>query len=66
MKFELGKCYEHATGKRIFIVAEAVTTMYGRTLLAEQCDAPDFIPIGFETTDNWQETPPSEWLRCFE
>jgi len=68
MRFEVGKFYKHTSGKKIAIVAEAVTTMYGKTLIAEQCDRADFMPVGSDSDDyaaNWTEITKDEWMECF-
>ena len=64
-RFEVGKFYEHATGKQISIVCKAKTTMYGDTLLAEQSDCSDFMPVGFETDDIWNEITEEVWMKNF-
>jgi hypothetical protein len=64
-RFELGKFYKHATGKQISIVCKAKTTMYGNTFLAEQSDRSDFMPVGFDTDDHWEEITEEEWMRNF-
>lgn len=65
LQFEVGKYYKHASGQQIAIVAVAKTTMYGVTLLAEQSNRPDFIPVGFETEDSYAEITKEEWMRNF-
>lgn len=46
MRFEQGKYYEHSSGEKIAIVGCVETTMYGKTLVAEQCNKADLKPIG--------------------
>lgn len=33
--FELGKCYEHPSGKQIYVCGEANTLAFGKTLIVE-------------------------------
>jgi len=49
MKFELGKCYRHPTGKEMKIVGLAQSTMYGHTLIAENAVRP--LPPVFKSND---------------
>ena len=65
LHFEIGKFYKHASGKKIAILCEAETTMYGKTLVAEQSDSSDFMPVGFDSEDCWTEIEKDEWMECF-
>lgn len=68
MRFEIGKFYKHTSGKKISIVGCVETTMYGKTLIAEQCDSPDFTPVGYSSdsfAQSWIEIPEDEWMKCF-
>lgn len=57
MVFEIGKCYKHATGKKMRIIAEIDTYFYGHCLLGED-DSANYIPCGMteEHTVNWEES----------
>lgn len=67
MIFEVGKCYRHTTGHEISIVAEVETTMFGKTLLAEQTDRLDFMAVGLSeaNSENYKEITREEWMRNF-
>lgn len=56
MKFEIGKCYQHATGKKMRIIAEIETCFYGHCLLGETDDG-YLKPVGKGEShfENWQE-----------
>lgn len=56
MKFEIGKCYKHTSGKKMRIIAETDTYFYGHCLLAEY-DSAEYIPVGAEEENavNWVE-----------
>lgn len=56
MIFEVGKCYEHTTGLKIRILAEADTCAYGHVLIAEDSYG-RIVPIGTgeEATFNYTE-----------
>ncbi len=56
MIFETGKCYEHTTGLKIRILAEADTCAYGHVLIAEDSYG-RIVPIGTgeEATLNYTE-----------
>ena len=65
--FEVGKFYEHTTGKQLAIICEAETTLYGKCLLAEQSDSFEFSAVGKseDATDNWHEITKEEWMKNF-
>lgn len=54
--FEVGKCYEHITGRRIYICGWLITRAWGKTLVREDAGG-NLIPIGDteEATVNWSE-----------
>lgn len=54
--FEIGKCYEHTTGKRIYICGWLVTHAWGKAMVGEDARG-SLIPIGDteEATVNWSE-----------
>lgn len=56
MRFEIGKCYQHTSGKKMRIIAEIETHFYGRCLLGET-DGGDLVPVGEGEShfENWQE-----------
>lgn len=71
IKFEVGKYYIHAKGRKISIVGEVETTKWGTVLVVEETDrtghAVSCIEKGSEdTADNWQEIGREEWLREFQ
>jgi len=52
-QFEIGKCYQHTTGREIKVIARAETTAYGSTLIAENAFAkplPDIEPTADDQT----------------
>ena len=56
MIFEVGKCYEHTTGLKVRILAEADTCAYGHVLIGEDSYG-RIVPIGTgeEATLNYTE-----------
>ena len=64
MKFEVGKHYEHSTGKKIHILGEVNSDMYYYTWLDEKDIEGNFIPVGIgeEYAVNWNEIDEAEWL----
>lgn len=54
MKFEIGKTYQHTTGKRMTIIGRLKTHTYGECLIGED-DAGELLPVGEDHSDNWQE-----------
>lgn len=67
MRFEIGKYYKHSSGEVMRILACVDTTIYGRTLLAEEGDTFGFQPVGWDSDDyaeNWKEIDEDEWLIC--
>lgn len=66
MKFEIGKCYRHNGGSEIKIVGTAKTTVYGKTLVAEdQYGNSMFVGKTDENAVNWSEIPEAEWMKNF-
>lgn len=68
MKFEVGKFYRHTTGICFAILCEAETTMYGRTLIAEQsCGMPVIVAVGSDEASaiNFHEITKEEWMLSF-
>ena len=56
MIFEVGKCYEHATGQKIRILCEVDTHFYGHGLMAETDEAKYYVVgIGEDYAVNWKE-----------
>jgi hypothetical protein len=55
MKFEIGKCYEHATGKKMKIIGCVYSMIYDICLIGETLTR-EFLPIGQdeEATVNWR------------
>lgn len=66
--FEVGKCYEHNTGKRIHIVAEAELDIYFSPCLIAETDSGGIIPVGKseENAVNYHEITREEWLNTFK
>ena len=56
MVFEVGKCYEHETGKKMRIIGEMNTYYYGHCLIGET-DHATYMPVGQteDNTVNWTE-----------
>ena len=64
MRFEVGKHYEHSTGKKMHILVEVNFDMYySPRLVAEDLEG-NFIPVGIgeEYSVNWNEIDEAEWL----
>ena len=56
MIFEVGKCYEHTTGKKMRIIGEMNTYFYGNALIGET-DLCEYVPVGTKEANavNWKE-----------
>ena len=54
--FDIGKCYEHTTGKKMRIISEIDTYYYGHALLGET-DKAEYVPVGIgeDYAVNWKE-----------
>ena len=67
MIFEIGKYYQHAGGEMMSVVGEAVTTMYGKALIAECSGMFNLKPIGRDETSasGWSEITKGKWLSNF-
>jgi hypothetical protein len=54
--FEVGKTYQHSTGKRMTIIGRLKTHTYGECLIGEY-DNGELIPVGEleENAINWHE-----------
>lgn len=64
MRFEVGKYYEHSTGKKMHILGEVNSDIYySPGLVAEDLEG-NFIPVGIgeEYVVNWNEISEVEWL----
>ena len=64
MRFEVGKHYEHSTGKKMHILGEVNSDMYySPCLVAEDLEG-NFIPVGIgeDYAVNWNEIDESKWL----
>lgn len=64
MIFEVGKHYEHSTGKKMHILGKVNSDMYySPCLVAEDLEG-NFIPVGTdeENAVNWNEIDETEWL----
>ena len=65
MKFQIGKYYQHGTGRVISIIGTAHTFFHGSCLLAEE-DTGTLVPVGSdeESAQNWHQV--SGWGRsCY-
>ena len=47
MKFQVGKCYQHTTGRKIRMLCEIDTYFYGHCILGET-ESAGFVPCGME------------------
>jgi hypothetical protein len=58
MPFEIGKCYQHTTGRKMKIWCRVETYMWGHTLLAETDDG-QLQPVTDKADGsvNWKEIP---------
>ena len=45
MRFEIGKFYEHSSGKKMAILGSVMTTLYGKVYIAEESNSPNLKPI---------------------
>jgi len=63
MIFELGKYYRHNSGSLLHVIAEAETVMYGDSLIAENSENGNLIPVGRSESNaaNWVEIEQTEW-----
>ena len=61
MIFEVGKTYQHSTGKRMTIIGRLKTHIYGECLIGE-LDTGELVPVGEQedNTINWAESEVSE------
>jgi len=65
MKFQIGKYYQHGTGRVISIIGTANTFFHGSCLLAEE-EGGGLTPVGVDedAAQNWHEV--SGWRRsCY-
>lgn len=68
LKFEVGKFYKHNTGICFAILCEVETTLYGKTLIAEQaCGGSNIIAVGQDESAaaNFHEITKEEWMENF-
>ena len=56
MIFEVGKTYQHSTGKKMTIIGRLKTHLWGECLIGER-DTGELVPVGEyeENTVNWHE-----------
>ena len=68
MKFEVGKCYEHNSGRRMHVVTEAELDCYISPCLIAERDDGELMPIDTdsEAAINWYEITRNEWLNTFK
>ena len=65
MKFQIGKYYQHGSGRVISIIGQANTFFHGAGLLAEE-EGGHLIPVGTDedAAQHWREV--SGWMRsCY-
>ena len=57
MKFEIGKTYQHSSGKRLTIIGRLKTHIYGVCLIGEDDNTGELRPVGEaeENAINWYE-----------
>lgn len=62
MRFEIGKCYRHTTGRTLRIVGSAFTLMHGPCLVGED-EHGQLIPVGPDETNavNYTEISLESW-----
>ena len=66
MKFELGKCYEHTTGKQMKIVGVADTTLYGLGFVGETPEGTySIVGTSKENAINFVEISNEKWMQNF-
>lgn len=67
MVFQIGKHYQHACGTMMSIIGEVNSTMYGKSLVAEEAMAPNFKPVGSDedSAHGWYEITKGKWLSNF-
>jgi len=66
--FEVGKVYEHRTGRLMRIVGEVETTGYfNPTLVGEEMGRGDLMPVGCDedSAQNYREVPLSRWYKAW-
>jgi hypothetical protein len=56
MIFEIGKTYQHTTGKKMTIIGRLKTHAWGECLIGET-DMADLVPVGEQEDNavNWKE-----------
>lgn len=56
MIFEIGKTYQHSTGKKMTIIGKLTTHIWGEALIGET-DNGELLPVGEkeENTMGWEE-----------
>lgn len=65
-KFELGKCYEHSSGKQIYICGIVDTILYATCFVAEQNDSCELAPIAMNSKDataNWKKLSKKKFIK---
>jgi hypothetical protein len=69
MTFEIGKCYRHTAGSEMKIIGEADSTLFGKTLIGENCgkETQMFTAVGRaeDHAVNWTEITEEEWMKNF-
>lgn len=57
MIFEIGKTYQHSTGKRMTIIGRLKTHLWGECLIGET-DTGELVPVGEQEDNsvNWTES----------
>lgn len=71
LRFEPGKYYKHASGCVMATLQFAKTTMWGRTLVAEEAGrcGHSLFCVGTDSDDyavGWEEITEEEWMGNFE
>lgn len=67
MSFQIGKYYQHTSGDMMAVVGHAVTTLYGKTLVAECTSTANLKPISMDEDAmvGWGEITKGKWLSNF-
>lgn len=62
-RFEIGKVFRHPSGKLIKIVGQVKTVAYGTTLVGEDMNCSNLLPVGDDevAAEHWWEVKESEW-----
>jgi hypothetical protein len=65
MKFEVGKCYQHNSGKQIKIISEGKGIWLGQYFTTENADGYFATLFPQYNQSGWHEITEEEWLKNF-